>query len=45
LKKSAKVLLYFGLDCGMMEYSKPKIKNQKPIAVDVFFKALPMIPL
>jgi hypothetical protein len=45
MKKSAKVLLLFGFDCGMMEYSKPKIKNQKPIAVDVFFKALPMIPL
>jgi hypothetical protein len=30
---------------NLFNYSKPKLKNQKPIAVDVFFKAFPMIPL
>jgi hypothetical protein len=30
MKKSAKVLLYFGLDCGMMEFftCKPQSKEQ-----------------
>ncbi len=103
MKKSTKVLLYFGLDCGMMEffayelqskeqlislphfwssvrrkrlqfehmqtvirtsrrirglfawsdselwscfkYSELKSKNLKPVAVDVLFKAYPMVPL
>ncbi len=102
MKKSAKELLYFGLECGMMKfftfkpqpkeqlislphfwstvqwkrsrfehmqtvirtsrrirglfawsgselgsffkYSALKLKNQKPIAVDVLFKAYPMVP-
>jgi hypothetical protein len=26
-------------------YSRVKLKNQKPIAVDVLFKAYPMVPL
>jgi hypothetical protein len=98
--KSAKMLLYFGLDCGMLEFFTHELKskeqlmslthiwskvqrkrsgfehmqaviqksrrldsflhevaqsfelisniqdqNQKPIAVDVLFKAYPMIPL
>jgi hypothetical protein len=106
MKKSAKVQLYFGLDCGMMEfftyepqskeqlislshfwtrfgekgcglstckpwseqaggleaflheaaqnfevvsscfkYSELKLKSQKPVVVDVLFKAYPMVPL
>jgi hypothetical protein len=29
----------------LFKYSKLKLKNQKPISVDVFFKAYPMVPL
>jgi hypothetical protein len=47
LKKSAKVLHCFGLDCGMLVlkifYSS---RDQKPVpVVDDFFKAYPMMPL
>jgi hypothetical protein len=27
MKKSAKVLLYFGLDCGMLEFSRAVIQR------------------
>jgi hypothetical protein len=29
----------------IIKYSRSKIKNKKPIAVDVLFKAYPMVPL
>jgi hypothetical protein len=29
----------------LLKYSRPKLKNQKHIAVDALFKAYPMIPL
>jgi hypothetical protein len=47
MEKSAKMLHYFGLDCGMFkdQIFKIKSKNQKPIAVDVLFKAYPMVLL
>ena len=28
-----------------MKYSRSKIKNKKPLAVDVLFKAYPVVPL
>ncbi len=30
---------------SLFKYSRGKLKNQKPIAVDVLFKAYPMVPL
>ncbi len=30
---------------SLFKYSRLKLKNQKPIAVDVLFKAYPMVPL
>ncbi len=30
---------------SLFEYSRVKFKNQKPIAVDILFKAYPMVPL
>ncbi len=30
---------------SLFKYSKVKLKNQKPIAVDALFKAFPMVPL
>jgi hypothetical protein len=30
---------------GFFKYSRVKLQNQKPIAVDVLFKAYPMVPL
>jgi hypothetical protein len=29
----------------LLKYSRSKLKNKKPLAVDVLFKACPMIPL